>query len=211
MIEKKQTSGGNWLSVIMLLIILGILVTMGYYMFMEPETLGFSGIDAAQKKILMNGKSAELKSIAPEQMNTRLYFATAGMESLSAEDRGISKYPNIQEYTRAIIRQLIKGPVNKDLYRTIPAGTTLRAVYVSGETLIVDFSKDIVTQHPGGVSAELLTVYSIVNSLAEVPAANNKSIKNIQILVNGYVIKNLAGHVNVEKPLAPENSLVSSI
>lgn len=211
MIEKKQTSSGSWLSVFMLLIMLGILVTLGYYLFMEPEVLGFPGAAENQKKILLNGKTAELKSLAPEQMNVRLYFANASFESLAPEDRGIPKCPNIQAYAREIVKQLIKGPANKDLYRTIPQGVTLRAVYMSGDTLVVDFSKDIVTQHPGGAAAEMLTVYSIVNSLAELPATNGKAVKNIQILVNGYAIKSIAGHINAEKPLTMEQGLVSSM
>lgn len=213
MIERKQqgSSIGSFISVLMLLLILGILVILGYYVFFEPEKLGFQNIDSSQKKILVYGKDADLKSVAPEQMNVRLYFANSSYELLTTEDRGIAKCPNVLSCAKAIISQLIKGPNNKGVYRTIPPAVSLRAVYLYGETLVVDFSKDLVTQHSGGVSSELLTVYSLVNSLMEIPPVDGKIIKNIQILINGNPMKSLAGHVSIEKPLTAEMKLVSSI
>ena len=213
MIEKKQqtSSNGSFLSVLMLLIILGILVTLGYYVFMEPEALGFQNIDSTQKKILVQGKDADLKSVAPEQANIRLYFANTSFDALNAEDRGVAKCPSILAYSKAVIAQLIKGPSQKGLYRTIPPAASLRAVFLYGQTLVVDFSKDLINQHPGGAGSELLTVYSIVNTLMELPPVDGKSIKNVQILINGYPLKTLIGHVNIERPLTSEAGLVSSI
>ncbi len=213
MIEKKQqsASGGNFLSVLMLLIILGILMTLGYYVFIEPEALGFQNVDSTQKKIRVQGKDADLKSVAPEQANIRLYFANAAFDALNVEDRGVAKCNSILSYAKSVISQLIKGPTQKGLFRTIPPAVVLRAVYVYGETLVVDFSKDLVNQHTGGISSELLTVYSIVNTLMELPPVDGKSVKNVQILINGYPIKTLTGHVNIEKPLTGEPGLVSSI
>lgn len=213
MIEKKQqtASSGSFLSILMLLLILGILVTLGYYVFFEPEALGFQNVDSSQKKILVQGKDADLKSVAQEQMNIRLYFANASCDSLSAEDRGVPRCASLLAYSKAVVAQLIKGPSQKGLFRTIPPAASLRAVYLYGETLVVDFSKDIVNQHSGGVSAELLTVYSIVNTLMELPPVDGKSVKNVQILINGYPMKTLIGHVNIEKPLTGEAGLVSSI
>ena len=210
MIEKKQRSG-SFLSVLMLLLILGILLTLGYCLFYQPELLGFPPEEAEKKSVFINGKTVDLKTVAPELMNVRLYFSNANSETLSTEDRGIPKCSSVQNYAREILKQLIKGPNNKDLYRTIPPTTTVRAIYLYGTTLVIDFSKDIVTQHNGGVSSELLTIYSIVNTLAELPAVDGKAVKNIQILVNGAVLKSLVGHINIEKPIAPESKFVSSI
>ncbi|HOT76382.1 MAG TPA: GerMN domain-containing protein, partial [Candidatus Wallbacteria bacterium] len=132
-------------------------------------------------------------------------------DALNPEDRGVPKCSSIIAYSKAVIAQLIKGPNQKGLFRTIPPAASLRAVYLYGETLVVDFSKDLVNQHPGGVSSELLSVYSIVNTLMELPPVDGKSIKNVQILINGYPMKTLIGHVNIEKPLTAESGLVSSI
>lgn len=210
MIEKKQSSG-NFLSVLMLLIILGILVTLGYYIFFEPEVLGFTNIEPGSKKVLINGKATEIKSVASPKMSVRLYFSTPTFEALTAEDQEIPKCSSVQECARAVVEKLVKGPGNKDNYRTIPPMTTLRTVFLNGETLVVDFSKEIVTQHPGGVSAELMTVYSIVNTLAEIPPLDGKAVKSVQILINGSLMKNLVGHIAIDKPLVPEPRLISSI
>ncbi|HPG60219.1 MAG TPA: hypothetical protein PKW98_20570, partial [Candidatus Wallbacteria bacterium] len=100
MIEKKQqtASSGSFLSILMLLIILGILVTLGYYVFFEPEALGFQNVDSSQKKILVQGKDADLKSVAQEQTNVRLYFANASFDALNPEDRGVPRCSSIIAY-----------------------------------------------------------------------------------------------------------------
>ena len=52
---------------------------------------------------------------------------------------------------------------------------------------------------PGGSEAELLTVYSVVNSLT----ANFPAVKRVQILIEDRPAPTLAGHVDLTRPLRP--------
>ena len=87
----------------------------------------------------------------------------------------------------------------------IPAGTSVRAFYVTGQgDAFVDLSADVSTAHPGGSSAELLTVYAIVNAVT----ANLPAIQRVQILVDGKEVDTIAGHVDIRRPLVRETSLI---
>jgi spore germination protein GerM len=81
----------------------------------------------------------------------------------------------------------------------MPKGTTRRALVLTprGEAY-VDLSREVVTSHTGGSTNELLTIYTIVHALT----ANLPAISAVQILVEGREVETLAGHVNLQRPLA---------
>ena len=55
----------------------------------------------------------------------------------------------------------------------------------------------------GGSTGELLAVYSLVNTLTQLP-----QVAAVQILVEGEVVDSLFGHVDVSSPLVADPSLV---
>jgi hypothetical protein len=104
---------------------------------------------------------------------------------------------------RAILEALISGP-RGDLVRTIPAATRLRAIFLAADNVcFVDFGSAIRDNHPGGCRGEMLTVYSIVNSLI----INIPSIERVKLLIDGHDIDTLAGHLNTQDPI-PANMLI---
>ena len=54
------------------------------------------------------------------------------------------------------------------------------------------------SKHSGGVLQELLTVYSVVNTLTE----NLPAVTSVQLLVDGREPNTLAGHVDLRQPLS---------
>jgi spore germination protein GerM len=87
----------------------------------------------------------------------------------------------------------------------IPAGTTLRAFYVTEKgDAFVDLGGGIAGSHPGGSLTELLTVQAIVNAII----ANLPAVQRVQILVDGKEVDTIAGHVDVRQPLTRDESLV---
>jgi hypothetical protein len=86
----------------------------------------------------------------------------------------------------------------------IPAGTTLRAFYVSEKgDAFVDLG-GVSTAHPGGSLTELLTVQTIVHAVI----ANLPAIQRVQILVDGKEVDTIAGHVDIRRPLTRDASLL---
>ena len=132
-----------------------------------------------------------------------LYFGSPNGSYLISETRIISNTDDPVQSARSILEALIGGPRN-DLTRTVPAASQLRAIFITTDNVcIVDFSPDLRDRHPGGCSGEMLTVYSIVNSLI----MNIPSIKQVKLLIDGNDIESLSGHMSMQNPI-PANMLI---
>jgi hypothetical protein len=137
-------------------------------------------------------------TVAPENfVEVDLYFEESPFMKLSPEKRKIFRSDGSLELAERILNELKKGPETGDLSPTIPEGKFLRAFFIdSSGCAFVDFSADFKKNHPGGTHAELITVYSIVNSLV----FNMDSVKRVQFLVDGEQVETLAGHVDIRHP-----------
>jgi spore germination protein GerM len=81
----------------------------------------------------------------------------------------------------------------------IPDGTELLNVFVTRTGIVyLNLNRHIQDRHIGGLSAELATITSLVNTLL----FNFKEINQVQILVEGTEIETLAGHVDCRKPFS---------
>jgi spore germination protein GerM len=89
-------------------------------------------------------------------------------------------------------------PVAAPLVSAVPAGTALRALFLtdSGQAY-VDLSRDVAAAHPGGSLNEMLTIYTIVHALT----FNLPKVTAVQLLVDGKEVETLAGHVDLRRPL----------
>jgi spore germination protein GerM len=133
-----------------------------------------------------------------------LYFARRNSFFLSAEQRSVLHQNNPPGLAHAIVSALIKGP-QKGLMNTIPAGTRLNALYIAPDgTCYVDLSAAVGKNHPGGSKSELLTVYSMVNSLV----LNVPEVETVQILIDGNEAPTLAGHIDMQLPFKANMLLV---
>ena len=149
----------------------------------------------------------QLISDLPQQANkiaAHLYFADRNNSYLNSELRVMQKQDNPIQFGRAIVEALIKGP-QKGLIRTIPVGTELNAIYIDPEKVcFVDLSETVKKKHPGGINSELLTIYSVVNSLI----LNVSEIKRVKILIDGNETPTLAGHISLQFPFKAHMLLI---
>ena len=135
--------------------------------------------------------------VEPERrIKARLFYVSDDGRGLMSEERDIAYGADVVAQARAIIEAQI-APVTEPLVSAIPAGTTLRSVFVTGSAAYVDLSGQIAAGHPGGSLDEQLTTYSIVSALT----ANLPAVTAVQILVDGKEVDTLAGHVDLRQPL----------
>ncbi len=147
---------------------------------------------------------AEKKGRVEEKKVVTLYFSDPETEYLMGEKREILKRREAREEAEETITELIKGPRGK-LIRTLPPRTRLLSLQLDERGLAkVNFNKALSKDHPGGSSAEIMTLYSIVNSLA----FNFPQIKRVQILIQGEAGETIAGHLSLEQPVSPNLNLV---
>lgn len=144
-------------------------------------------------------------AIAPK-LAARLYFASREGDGLVEELREIEGQGRLLDQMAQTLRELIKGPRTNAL-PVIPEEARLNAVYLDDRGVAyVDFSPELVHNHPGGTNAEELTAYAIVNSLA----ANYSRVAAVQLLVDGAEIDTLAGHLDMRHPVSADFSLVKT-
>ncbi|MCD6585461.1 MAG: GerMN domain-containing protein [Desulfobacteraceae bacterium] len=106
-------------------------------------------------------------------------------------------------FCRQLIEALIQGP-SSGLTRTIPATTELRAIYIDDKTAYVDLTREVAVSHPGGIFSELMTIYSIVNTLV----LNVNEVDQVKILIAGQDAETLSGHIDIRFPLNADILLI---
>lgn len=132
-----------------------------------------------------------------------LFFLSEEDGLLHPERRQILTGQSVVQEAGQAVEELIKGS-DKGYLSPLPPETKLRQLFITKEGVAyVDFSKEFMEKHPSGSSAELATVYSIVNSLAY----NFKPIKKVFILVEGGEKETLGGHINLSRAFVPLYSL----
>ncbi len=139
-----------------------------------------------------------LAGTPPEQPTERpitLYFAVPGAEGLRGEARLLPILATAPDDIRASVEALIGGP-RRDLTPTVDARVRLLNVYVLDRTVVLDFSAEIQTTHTGGSINELLTIYSLVNTITH----NFNAVDAVKLLVEGEEIETLNGHVDTRFP-----------
>ncbi len=112
-----------------------------------------------------------------EQAELRLYFADETGTHLVEANRTLRFSSNIA-MEKLVVEQLIKGPENPELYPTINPETKIVNVTVKDGICYVNLSEAFLTK-TYQVTPEI-SVYSLVNSLVELPNVNK-----VQISVNG--------------------------
>lgn len=140
----------------------------------EPETKPANESEIVEEIADSTETASEIES---ETTELTLYFADEQAMYLLPEKREV---PKTETPAQAAIEELIKGPEEVTHVSTIPEGTKLNGINVEDETAYVDFSKEFKANYQLGSAAEIMTVYSIVNTLTEFPA-----IKKVKFLVNG--------------------------
>lgn len=129
-----------------------------------------------------------------------LYFPDNTQSYLIPEDR-IAKFDTSLEKT--IVNELIKGPY-AGLKSPIPGGTRLLKVSREGDIVTVNLSEEFKKNHPGGSTGELMSIYSIVNSLTEIPGINSVLFK-----IEGRLQDTLAGHMTFNKPISRNRAILN--
>ncbi len=106
-----------------------------------------------------------------------VYYANKKGDALVASNLKIP-YRGIETEAEIVLRQLIAGPVVEGTYPVISDKTKVLSVTTKDNVCVVDLSKQFLKKLPD--VTEEVVIYSVVNTLAELPG-----IYQVQILVEG--------------------------
>ena len=115
---------------------------------------------------------------AYEKVNLRLYFANETGDGLVEENRRNVVYSSNISLEKLVVEQLLKGPMAQGAFPTINPMTKILSVNIKDGVCYVNFDEEFLNQ-PYNVSTDV-TIYSITNSLVELPNVNK-----VQISVSG--------------------------
>ena len=115
---------------------------------------------------------------AYEKVNLRLYFADETGNGLVEENQRNVVYNSNISMEKLVVERLIAGPQAEGDYPTINPETKIVSVTVKDAICYVNLSEAFLSQ-PYNVTSDV-TIYSITNSLVELPNVNK-----VQISVNG--------------------------
>ena len=142
---------------------------------------------------------------AGRRIRVRLYFEAPDREGLLPEEREVAFSADLARQLRTVVEELAKGSTS-GLVPTLPAGTRVLEVFVQARGVAwVDLSSEAASGLPGGSKAEMLTVYSVVNTIV----TNFPAVSRVQIVVNDQPVTSLGGHVDTSRPLPSDMTLVA--
>ena len=132
----------------------------------------------------------------------KLYFTNADGTDFQIEDRVVEVNAN-QAREKTILEQLIAGPLEKGYYPTVPADTKIRDVTTTKDGICyVNLSQDFLTKTATANINDVVTVYSIVNSLCEL-----EEVDKVQFLMEGEKIEDYKGVLDFSTPFTAVESL----
>lgn len=169
----------------------------------QVEEVSFIGIRVAGEPIkdtkgsnigLMN-ENTFLDSMGSEEhatkiVNLKLYFANKNGDKLTNQPCVVEYNANVA-VEKVVVEQLIAGPMEEGAYPTIPKDTKVMSVTTKDGVCYVNFDTGFTAQ--GYDVLGTVTIYSIVNSLTELPG-----ITSVQILVNGETSINYKDNISLE-------------
>jgi len=137
----------------------------------------------------------------PSGSRTAVLFFVADGSRLAREARELEPCSETGACIKETLDALLSGPLG-DYEEALPEGTALNSVRLEGATAVVDLNRGFATDLPSGSSAEMMAVYSLVDTIC----VNHPQISRVKLTVEGNGATVL-GHLDLSEPLAPDYSL----
>lgn len=130
------------------------------------------------------------------EREVQLYFGAPQGNFLIPEARLIAGCDDDRDCVRSML-EAIRAGSQQELLPVLPEETGILEIELENDLVRINFSRHLSDFHPGGSLSELLTVYSLANSLSE----NFPYLRQVQILIDGQVQQTLKGHVRIDQPV----------
>lgn len=135
--------------------------------------------------------------------NIILYFPSSNGDYLIRVDRTVSINPN-ERIEKRIIEELMIPPEHDAVIGIIPEGTIVKSIRVNSKICYIDFNEAFKTKNSENMIGETMIIYSIVNSLTELP-----NISRVQFLIDGEKRETYKGNLALDDLFEYNIELVS--
>lgn len=137
----------------------------------------------------------------PEEITSTIKLYFVDKNSLAVENRAVTT--KNMSFEKVIIEELISGPRNKTLTKTIPRDTTLLSLEIIDKICYVNFSSEYIKNNKWEELGEHLIIWSLVNSLTQLDY-----IQKVQILVEGEKIDFMQNNYSLNQPFSRNEELI---
>jgi spore germination protein GerM len=182
-----------WLAVI-------LAVAAAGWWFLRP-----GGEEAADEFADLLDESGRVDTSLAGDRAVVLVFPEWDASGYVTEERQIPSRNRPGEDLLGLMTVLCEGPRISGAISALPRGTRALAAFVDPEdqSVVLDFSQELVTGHPGGSAAEVATLTSILRTVA----LNFPGTRRCVILVEGAQVETLAGNLDLVRPFDPRRWL----
>lgn len=143
------------------------------------------------------GDVSEVSSELINELTIKIYYTDSQGEYLVPEWRTIGLLDaegGSNKYIDAL-KELIKPPAGDSLIRLVPETTVINSVVVNNKIAKVDLSESFMTDRFVSDTADILLIYSVVNTLTEFP-----EIHAVTLFIDGKKI-DIFGQLDVKDPI----------
>ena len=163
--------------------------------FVGIRVMGEALKDSKGNNIGLMNENTFLDNMGSEEnatkiVNLNLYFANKTGDKLINQSTVIEYNANVA-LEKVVVEQLIAGPSEAGYYPTIPKDTKLMSITTKDGVCYVNLDTGFTAQGYDVLGA--VTIYSIVNSLTELP-----EITGVQLLVNGETSITYKDNISLE-------------
>ena len=192
--RKKSSSNGRLLWAVVI-----VTVAASCWWFLRPDG------DGPDDDFADLGTPAVVDATLSGDRAVVLVFPEWDATGYVTEERQIPSRDRQGEDLFGLISVLCEGPRISGAISALPKGTSTLAAFVNpkDQSVVLDFSQDLVTGHPGGSAAEVATLTSILRTVA----LNFPGTRSCVILVEGAQVETLAGNLDMVRPFDPRRWL----
>ncbi len=137
-----------------------------------------------------------------DTVDVRLYFLSEDGTRLVEETRTATMLMS-ERIEEKVLAMLIEGAQEEGHRSAIPEGTKVNEILVQNGVCYVDLNEAFVRNQVAGEELELLTVYSIVNSLTRI-----YGVDSVQLLIDGQQREFYKSSVRINTPLSYNADLI---
>jgi len=146
-----------------------------------------------------NDQSEEIEDETKNgEVTINVYYADTMGEYLVGEARIVSSK---NKYIDAL-NELIKLPIDSSLFQLVPDSTKINSITVENGLAKVDFSKEFIEDKFQGDTADILLIYSIVNTLTEFQEVNS-----VSLYIDGEKL-DILGEIDIKDPIFRKSDLI---